>query len=348
MNKFFKKKKENSFPYVIAEIGVNHEGSIKKAKKLITDAVKGGADAVKFQTYKAETLAAKKSPAYWDLTKEKTKSQYKLFKKFDKFNKEQYKKLFYFCKEKKIDFSSTPFDEKAVDFLNPFLKFFKIASADINNLPLIKKIASKGKPVIISTGASNLKEIKYAVNFLKKNGCKEIIIMHCILNYPTKDTDANLNMICDLKKKFPKHIIGYSDHTLPDKNMTNLLTAYLFGAKVIEKHFTDNKKKRGNDHYHSMDLKDLKVFSEIKKKVKILSGSLKKKPIESEKISRKNARRSIVLQKKISKGQKINSRFLITKRPGTGITADNWYKIIGKKAKRGLDRDHILKWSDIY
>ena len=135
-----------------------------------------------------------------------------------------------------------------------------------------------------------------------------------MLNYPTKDTDANLNMIYDLKKKFPKHIIGYSDHTLPDKNMTNLLTAYLFGAKVIEKHFTDNKKKRGNDHYHSMDLKDLKVFSEIKKKIKILSGSLKKKPIESEKISRKNARRSIVLQKKISKGQKINSRFLITKR----------------------------------
>ena len=168
MDKFFTKKNENSFPYVIAEIGVNHEGSLKKAKRLIIEAVKGGADAVKFQTYKAETLAAKKSPAYWDTKKEKTKSQFKLFKKFDKFNKEHYKKLYDFCKKKKIDFSSTPFDEKSVDFLNPFLKYFKIASADINNLPLIKKIANKRKPVIISTGASNIKEIKYAVNFLKK------------------------------------------------------------------------------------------------------------------------------------------------------------------------------------
>ena len=348
MNKFFTKKKENSFPYIIAEIGVNHEGSLNKAKKLIIDAVKGGADAVKFQTYKAETLAAKKSPAYWDTTKEKTKSQFKLFKKFDKFDREHYKKLFNFCKKKKIDFSSTPFDEKSVDFLNPFLKYFKIASADINNLPLIKKIASKGKPVIISTGASNIKEIKHAVKILKKNGCKEIIIMHCILNYPTIDVNANLNMILDLKKKFPKNIIGYSDHTLPDKNMTNLLTAYLLGAKVIEKHFTNNKRKAGNDHYHSMDYKDLEVFSFLKKKVQILKGKSKKKPIKSEQISRKNARRSIVLQRNILKGQKINSSLIITKRPGTGITADNWYKIIGKKVKRELKADHILKWSDIY
>ena len=347
MNKFFTKKNENSFPYVIAEIGVNHEGSLKKAKRLIIEAAKGGADAVKFQTYKAETLATKKSPAYWDTKKEKTKSQFKLFKKFDKFEKEHYKNCMIFAKKKKIDFSSTPFDEKSVDFLNPFLKYFKIASADINNLPLIKKIANKRKPVIISTGASNIKEIRNAVNFLKKNGCKEIIIMHCILNYPTKDIDANLNMIQDLKKKFPKNIIGYSDHTLPDKNMTNLLTAYLFGAKVIEKHFTDNKKKSGNDHYHSMDFEDLKVFSKIKKKINMLKGKIKKEPIKSEKISRKNARRSIVIQKRISKGQKIDSNYIITKRPGTGITADNWYKIIGKKVKRELDADHILKWSDV-
>ena len=215
-------------------------------------------------------------------------------------------------------------------------------------MPLIKKIASKGKPVIISTGASNIKEIKHAVKFLKKNGCKEIIIMHCILNYPTIDVNANLNMILDLKKKFPKNIIGYSDHTLPDKNMTNLLTAYLLGAKVIEKHFTDNKRKTGNDHYHSMDYKDLEVFSFLKKKVQILKGKSKKKPIKSEQISRKNARRSSVLQRNILKGQKINSSLIITKRPGTGITADNWYKIIGKKVKRELKADYILKWSDIY
>ena len=129
--------------------------------------------------------------------------------------------------------------------------------------------------------------------------------------------------------------------------MTNLLTAYLFGAKVIEKHFTDNKKKSGNDHYHSMDFEDLKVFSKIKKKINMLKGKIKKEPIKSEKISRKNAIRSIVIQKRISKGQKIDANYIITKRPGTGITADNWYKIIGKKVKRELDADHILKWSDV-
>ena len=154
MNRFFANKKENSLPYIIAEIGVNHEGSLKKAKKLIDEAVKGGADAVKFQTYKAETLAVKKSPAYWDTSKEKTKSQYKLFKKFDKFDKNHYLQLFNYCKKKNIDFSSTPFDERSVDFLNPFLKFYKIASADINNLPLLKKVYEKtlyhrGIPYII-------------------------------------------------------------------------------------------------------------------------------------------------------------------------------------------------------
>lgn len=172
--------------------------------------------------------------------------------------------------------------------------------------------------------------------------------MHCILNYPTKDINANLNMLFDLKKKFPKNIIGYSDHTLPDKNMTNLVTAYLFGAKVIEKHFTDNKRKKGNDHYHSMDFRDLKVFSDIRKKIHLIGGKSKKIPIKSENISRKNARRSIVLKKDIQRNEKINSSIIITKRPGTGITADNWYKIIGKKVKKNLKSDYILKWSDIY
>jgi len=344
---FFKKKIKKNNPYVIAEIGVNHECSIKMAKKLIDLAVEGGAHAAKFQTYKAEKLASKNSPAYWNIKKEKTLSQYKLFKKFDKFDYSHYRELYFYCKKKKIEFASTPFDEEAVNFLNPFLKFFKIASADINNLPLLKEIAKKKKPVIISTGASFIKEVKFAESFLKKHGCPEVVIMHCILNYPTIDKNANLNMIKDIKKIFPKNIIGYSDHTGPDDNMLNLTVAFLFGAKIIEKHFTDNKKKKGNDHYHSMNKKDLKNFFLNIERIKNIQGSSKKKPIKSEFLSRKNARRSIVLKKNLRKGCIIEPEMLITKRPGTGITPDNWKKVIGKKLNKNLSEDHILKWRDL-
>ncbi len=344
---FFSKKKSKFFPYIIAEIGVNHECSLKKAKKLIDLAALSGASSAKFQTYKAEKLASKHSPAYWDMKKEKTSSQYVLFKKYDKFDYYHYKELYKHCKKKKIEFSSTPFDEEAVDFLNPFLKFFKIASADINNLPLLKKVASKKKPVILSTGASNISEIKFAVNYLKKFGCKEIVIMHCILSYPTIDENANLDMISHLKKIFPNNIIGYSDHTLPNKNMINLVTANILGAQVIEKHFTNNKKKKGNDHFHSMDSSDLKEFFKSYKKIKQIRGKNKKEVIKCELQSRRYARRSIVISKDIKKGESIVKSFLTTKRPGTGLTPNLIDKIIGKKAKKNLKSDHVLKWSDI-
>jgi len=347
-NAFFKKltNKKNR-PYIIAEIGVNHECSMRKAKRLIDLAAEGGASAAKFQSYKAENLASRNSPAYWDTKKEKTRSQYSLFKKYDKFEKKHYKELYFYCKKKQIDFASTPFDIESVNYLNPLVKYFKIASADINNLPLLKAVANKRKPVLLSTGASFIKEIDLSIKYLKKNGCKDIAIMHCILNYPTKDQNANLNMIEDLKKRYSEHIIGYSDHTLPDKNMLNLISAYLKGALIIEKHFTDNKKKAGNDHYHSMDKRDLKVFFKSYEKINILLGENEKKPIKSEFISRKNARRSIVITKSLAKGDRIYSQSITTKRPGTGITPDNWHKIIGKKLNKNVNSDHILKWSDI-
>ena len=247
-------------PYVIAEIGVNHECSIVRAKKLIKLAKKGGADAVKFQTYKANTLASKYSPVYWDTKKERTNSQFKLFKKYDRFNYEDYELLFKFCKKIKIDFLSTPFDIDAVKNLKKLVSFFKIASADINNLPLLRSVGKTRKPVLISTGASTITEIKEAVSILKKNGTKSISIMHCILNYPTKNINANLGMIKSLKKIFKKQVIGYSDHTVPDNHMSSLIFAYTLGAEIFEKHFTDNKRLKGNDHYHSMDYKDLKIF----------------------------------------------------------------------------------------
>lgn len=348
MHKVFSiKKGSKKRPYVIAEVGVNHEASFTKAKRLIDLAVKAGADAVKFQTYKAESLASKHSPAYWDTNLEKSKSQFKLFKKYDKFNISHYRKLYKYCLKKKIDFASTPFDVNSVKFLKPFLKYYKIASADINNIPLLAEIARTKKPVLLSTGASYLKEIKFAVNFLRKKGCPDVTIMHCILNYPTKDNNANLNMISDLKKKFPKNTIGYSDHTLPNPSMLNLIVAYQKGAQVIEKHFTYNKTKKGNDHYHSMDYKDLKNFFENLKLINIIEGKKKKRPISSEFMSRKNARRSIVVKTKVNKNDFITKSNITTKRPGTGITANNWTKIIGKKFKKNFNEDHILRWKEI-
>jgi len=337
----------NTEPYFIAEIGVNHECSILKAKKLIWLAKKGGADAVKFQFYKAEKIASLHSRAYWDVTKEKETSQYNLFKKYDKFNINDYKKLAKYCKYLKIDFACTPFDFESVDFLNELVSYFKIASADITNLPLIEKIAKKKKHIILSTGASNIDEINLALKEIKKYNHKKVILMHCILNYPTEDKNANLNMILDLKKKYPNCIIGYSDHTLPKNNMLALLSAYSMGAQVLEKHFTDNKKKEGNDHYHSLDYKDLSNFKKNVKIVSQLLGLSKKKSIKNEKLSRLYARRSIVISQDLKKNSKINTSNISYKRPGTGISPVYFKEILGKKINRNLEYDHILNWKDL-
>ena len=339
---------KDSKPYIIAEIGVNHEGSLEKAKELIDLAKEGGADAAKFQTYKAEKLASRNSPAYWDVKKEKTKSQYELFKKYDNFEESDYIELYNYSKNKDIDFLSTPFDLDSIDFLDKLVPFFKVASADINNLPFLRKVASKAKPVLISTGASNISEIDFAIKTLKDNGCNDIGIMHCILNYPTKDENASLEMINHLKNNYPEYLVGYSDHTLPDKNMLSLVTAFLNGAVIIEKHFTFNKSLPGNDHYHAMDKNDLKNFISITSKLKILLGNKKIKDfIPTEEISRRNARRSIVAAKHIKEGQIIKEADIICKRPGIGISPINWDEVIGMKAKKDIADDQILNWDDL-
>ena len=177
---------------------------------------------------------------------------------------------------------------------------------------------------------------------------KNIILMHCILNYPTKNENANLRMIKDLQKKFPNNLIGYSDHTIPDQKLSSLLTAFTLGAIVLEKHFTHNKALRGNDHYHAMDYKNLIEFKKNLEKIYYLLGKNEKKhPIPSERISRKNARRSIVIKKDIKANQKINENTIICKRPGTGISPQYWDKVLGQFSKRKMKIDHILQWSDI-
>ena len=335
-------------PYFIAEIGVNYENNLNRAKKIIKLAKEGGADAVKFQSYKAEKIACKDSPYYWDLKEVSVKSQYELFKKFDKFGFAEFKILKKYCDKIKIDFLSTPFDLDAVDYLDKLVPFFKIASADINNYPLIEKICSKNKPIVLSTGASDINEIKKTVKFInKKNKKIKLIILHCVLSYPTKNKDAHLEWIKFLKDTFPNNIIGYSDHTLPDYSMMILTSAFLNGAKVIEKHFSDVKGKKGNDHFHSLDYKDLKIFRKNIDLIDQINGIKKKRiTLQCEKKSKLNARRSIVTKISIKKGTMLTKNNLIMKRPGSGISPEEINKIIGRKAVRDLKEDLILKKSD--
>jgi len=231
--------------------------------------------------------------------------------------------------------------------LNPLIPFYKVASADITNIPFLRKIASKNKPVILSTGASNLEEIDRAVSELQKYGCNDLCLLHCILNYPTLNENANLDMIKGLQEEYPELVIGYSDHTLPDSQMLVLTAAYLKGALVIEKHFTDDKNLPGNDHYHAMDAEDLKQFIKNIETLIKLRGAKSKAPLPSEEISRENARRSIILNSSVKAGTVLEENDLTYKRPGTGISPQFWDQVLGKIALKSLDEDHILEWSDI-
>jgi len=342
-------------PFVIAEAGVNYYDIAKKeniypidaAKLMIREAAKAGADAIKFQTYKAEKIASRYSPAYWDTSKEKAISQYELFKRYDKLKREDYHKLAWYAEKKKIIFLSTAFDNDAVDFLNDIMPAFKISSSDITNYPLIECIAKKKKPILLSTGASAITEIKDAMHLIQKNGDPPVIIMHCILSYPTKYENANLMMIRSLEKYFPGHYIGYSDHTAPDPEMLVLTAAVFLGARVIEKHFTLDKSLPGNDHYHSMDPFDLRKFVDNISLLQKIMGFSRKAPIATEQMSRKYARRSIVANAFIKKGTKIAENMLICKRPGTGIEPKYLGKIVGKKAKRDIKNDEILRMKDL-
>ena len=340
------KLKNNNFnkPYIIAEAGVNHENDIDKAFEMIRSSSDNGADAIKFQAYKAETLASKNSPAYWDTREEQIESQFKLFKKFDKFWKKEFELLKLECDKNSIDFMCTPFDIESANFLNDLCETIKISSSDLNNLPFIEHICRFKKPIILSTGASTLDEINSTVEIINKHDI-ECIILHCVLNYPTEDRNANLMRIQTLKNYFTNNIIGYSDHTLP-KEMNLLIHSWLLGAKVIEKHYTFNKKLKGNDHYHAMDSMDLNKFVNKINKIISIIGDGKIDSGTNEAISRENARRSLVYNNNLTKGKAIDKNDITFKRPGTGIPPDQYNKIIGKIMLKDVKKDDLLDWKD--
>lgn len=346
------KRIENKEFTLIAEIGVNYYDIAKKmnitpmeaAKLMIDEAKKAGIHAVKFQTYKAETLAAKDSPYYWDINEEPTKSQHELFKKFDSFGYNEYKELSEYCEKLDIEFLSTAFDFESVDYLDEMMNVYKISSSDLSNLPFIEYQAKKGKTVLLSIGASNEDEIDNAIRTIRNVNNKPIVLLHCVLEYPTPYGHANLNKIVSLKEKYKDIIIGYSDHTKPDNCYDIIKTAYNLGAIVVEKHYTLDKTLKGNDHYHAMDPVDAKNIIEGIKFIDKIRGSYEIKCLDSESKARSNARRSIVSLGKIQKGQKIEKYMITFKRPGTGISPSEIDKLIGRVAKKDIEDDTILKF----
>lgn len=320
---------------------------MEAAKMYIDAAAEAGIDCVKFQSYKADTIVSKNSPAYWDKTKEPTKTQYELFLKYDSFGETEYKELCNYTHEKGMDYTSTPFDYASADYLEPMVDFYKISSSDLSNLPFIRHIGTKRKPVILSVGASYLSEVEEAVRALKDSGCGDITLLHCVLSYPTDPKNANLRIIETLKKVFPDIKVGFSDHVAPDDTMMTLAAAYLLGAEVIEKHFTLDKTLPGNDHYHAGDPEDFKKAIINFRWIDMILGSPEKTVLECELIPRREARRSLVLTRDMMAGEVIQSEDLMPKRPGTGISPIYTDIVLGRKVIRDLSEDTILTWDMI-
>ncbi len=342
-------------PYLIAEMGVNFYDTarvlgispLEAAKMYIDAAADAGIDCAKFQSYKAGTIVSKNSPAYWDTTKEPTKTQYELFLKHDSFGEAEYRELCDYTHAKGMDYTSTPFDYASADYLESMVDFYKISSSDASNLPFIRHIGAKGKPVVLSVGASYLSEVDEAVRALKESGCRDITILHCVLSYPTAPENANLRIIETIKKDFPDVRVGFSDHVAPDDTMMTLAAAYLLGAEVIEKHFTLDKTLPGNDHYHAGDPDDFRKAIANFRWIDTVLGSPEKTVLDCETVPRREARRSLVLTRDMKAGEVIQKEDLMPKRPGTGISPVYTEIVIGRKVLRDLDEDTILTWDMI-
>ena len=342
-------------PYLIAEMGVNFYDTAKAfgispmdaAKMYVDAAADAGIDCAKFQSYKAGTIVSRNSPAYWDTTKEPTKTQYELFLKHDSFGETEYQELCDYTHEKGMDFSSTPFDYVSADYLESMVDFYKISSSDLSNLPFIRHIGAKGKPVVLSVGAAYLSEVDEAVRALKGAGCKDITLLHCVLSYPTAPENANLRVIGTLKKVFPDLKVGFSDHVAPDETMMTLAAAYLLGAEVIEKHFTLDKSLPGNDHYHAGNPEDFKKAIANFRWIDSVLGNPEKTVLECELTPRREARRSLVLTRDMKAGEAIKKEDLMPKRPGTGVSPIYTDIVVGRKVVRDLKEDTILTWDMI-
>ncbi|EAH4720501.1 N-acetylneuraminate synthase [Campylobacter upsaliensis] len=325
---------------IIAEAGVNHNGDINLAKKLIEQAAKAGADVVKFQTFKANScvsVSAKKAKYQLETTA-KEESQLEMIQKLE-LSYESHFELMKHCKKHGIAFLSTPFDLESVEFLRGLdLPYFKIPSGEITNLPYLKAVAKCKKRVLLSTGMANLGEIEAALTILRKNGTRNITLLHCNTEYPTPFEDVNLNALKTLKEAF-KLEVGYSDHT---EGIVASLGAVALGAVVIEKHFTLDKTMEGPDHRASLEFEELRALCKGIRELEKALGSGIKKASKSEAKNKIIARKSLVAKREIQKGEKFSIENLTTKRPGSGISAMRYEEYLGKRALKTYKKDELI------
>lgn len=330
---------------IIAEAGVNHNGSYENAKKLILAGAEAGVDYVKFQTFKASKLVskdAKKADYQKRNTNDESLSQFEMLKKLE-MPEEWHYDLIKYAESLNVKFLSTGFDEESIDFLESInIDLFKIPSGEITNKPFLEHISKKKKPIIISTGMANLEEVRSAIEVLQNNGIQKtsITILHCNTEYPTPMLDVNLKAMLTLKEEFDVNI-GYSDHTL---GIEVPIAAVALGAKVIEKHFTLDKNMEGPDHKASLDPFELKQMVKSIRNIELaLSGSGIKEPSDSELKNIQIARKSIVAKTSIQKGDRFTEFNITAKRPGMGLSPMKWDEVIGKVACQDFDEDELIK-----
>jgi len=331
--------------YIIAEAGLNHNGSLEIAKKLILEAKRSGCNAVKFQSFEASSRVSKKvkSVNYSEEADGLQENIHEMFKRLS-LNFEQTKELFNFAKKQNIEIFSTPFDEKQVDILEKLnVKFYKIASVDLVNIPLLEKVSKTNKPVILSTGMSNLSNIEDAVEIFRKNGNKNLILLHCLSSYPANENEINLKAINTLKKSFNVPV-GLSDH-YPGTEIS--LMAIGLGANIIERHFTLDKNLEGPDHILSSEPHEMKKLVEISRNSQNILGDGVKKIQPSEYIVINSQRKSIYAKKDIKKGQKISKNDVIIKGPGGGILPKYLELILNRKTKLFIAKDYPITWDMI-
>jgi len=336
---FNKYKKDRC--YIIAEIGGNFT-TLDQAQRLIDDAHECGVDAVKLQTYRAETISSPK--AIFDMENTGVVSQYDLFKQYE-IDEALHHDVFEYIRAKDLDWFSTPSHETDVEMLERLgVGAFKIGSDDAVNQPFLKYVAKRGKPILLSTGMCTMREIHESTSAILGEGNDKIILLHCITSYPTHPENVNLLAMESMIREFPGFDIGYSDHTV---GTTACICAAAMGAQLIEKHFTYDKNAEGPDHMLSADPKEMKEIVTAIRTFEKMKGNGIKRPADSEALTRVNNRKSIVMNRDLSKGERISKGDIAIKRPGYGLAPKLFDQIVGRTAKSDLPKDDIIQWDDI-